>query len=152
MFPFRPGMGIPISNPEPAPLPFAWGVLYRHPNPDGSRKACKNCMMWVSGEDACMIHDRGVDVPASFVCGFHVYGAPVEKWMDHPGGREPVQPELSGLREAGSGVSCANCRYYQPRNGEAGLCLAVAKEDRRPPQPVEALGWCARYESMSIGG
>lgn len=144
-------LGIPVSNPEPAPLPFAWGVLYRNPNPDGTRMRCARCIMFVSGENRCVIHSRDVEVLPTDVCGYFVFGEPMKKWMDHPG-MQPVMPELSGLRDAGSGVSCGNCRYFQPQNAEQGLCLAVAKEDRMPPQPVAALGWCARYESMSIGG
>jgi hypothetical protein len=142
---------IPVSNPNPAPLPFAWGVLYRHPNPDGSRKRCANCIMWVSKENRCVIHPREVQVDAQDMCGFYVFWQPTDRWMDHPG-IQPVDPKLSGLRDAGSGVSCANCRYYQVVDRSHGLCRAVASENRQPPQPVDSLGWCTRYEGMSIGG
>jgi|FLYN01.1.fsa_nt_gi hypothetical protein len=136
-----------LGQDTQAPLPMPDGALYRHPNPDGSRKRCGNCIMFVASENACVIHRRDQDVLESDVCGYHVYGRPLSEWMDHPG-IAPVTPDLSGLRPAGPGVSCASCRFYQDQGAGKGLCWGVSKsDDRRPPQPVEALGWCARYEA-----
>jgi hypothetical protein len=134
---------------EPAaPLPLPNGALYRDPNPDGSRKACANCIMWSATSDQCVIHSPDVPVTRAMMCGFHVFGQPMAKWMDLPG-IDYVKPELSGLRLAGPGVSCASCEFYRAQNGQKGLCMGVSKpEDRKPPVPVEALGWCARYEPM----
>jgi len=148
-------MRVPVVNlgalgqpREPAPLPTPSGALYRKPNPDGSRKRCGDCMMWVR-EKRCLIHEKSLEVTDDLVCGFNVFGAPLDKWMEHPGGRMPVTPEESGLRPAGPGVACASCRFYQDQGGGKGLCFGVSKEsDRRPPQPVDLLGWCARYESV----
>ena len=78
------------DGPEPAPLPRAWGVLYAEPNPDGSRKLCQNCFMW-SADDRCSIHDKDLKVTAEMICGYHVYGAPMEERVFHPG-LEPVEP------------------------------------------------------------
>lgn len=147
----RMGNGLPVANPEGAPLPFAWGVLYRPPNPDGSRKRCVNCIFWVERELRCVLHEADVQVDAQDTCGFHIFGEPATKW-DLYSGIQHLKPELSGLREAGSGLSCANCKYYQVVDQVSGLCRAVAGENRKPPQPVDSLGWCARYEGMSIGG
>lgn len=133
---------------EGAPLPAPDGALYRRPNPDGSRKSCRLCIMWVSEENKCVIHPKDVEVTADMVCGFHVYGEPIKKWMDHPG-IQPVTPDLSGLQIVGAGAVCASCRFYEDGGNGAGLCWGVSKpEDRRPPQPVELMGWCSRYEGM----
>jgi hypothetical protein len=145
------GNGIPVQNPEAAPLPFAWGVLYREPNPDGSRKMCDNCIFFVPSEKRCVLHPRDIQIDYTDMCGFHVFGKPLPQWVDFPG-IDPLNPKLSGLRDAGSGVSCANCKYYQVVDQTHGLCRAVAAENRKPPQPVDSLGWCTRYEGMSIGG
>lgn len=137
-----------LGTVERAPLPKPDGALYRHPNPDGSRKACRNCIMWVSEEDRCVIHARGQEVDASQVCGYHIFGQPMVKWMDHPG-IQPVTPDISGLRNAGGGVACGSCRFFQHTGGAGGLCFGVSRPgDRQPPQPVELQGWCARYESI----
>ncbi len=143
---------VPVVNlgqpRESAPLPMPDGALYRHPNPDGTRKSCMSCIMWVSGENRCVIHARDREVPGDFVCGYHVFGVPMEKWMDHPGIMS-VTPDISGLRPAGAGVACGNCRFYQDLGNGKGLCHGVSDpETRRPPVPVESRGWCARYEPL----
>lgn len=147
-------MGFPLINlgalgaENQAPLPTPGGALYRHPNPDGSRKSCGTCIMWVSEENRCVIHPRSLEVSADLNCGYHVFGAPMERWMDHPG-IMPVTPELSGLRWAGPGVACASCKFYRAQSNDAGLCVGVSDPDtRRPGVPVQSLGWCARYEGM----
>lgn len=145
------GQSIPVQNPEPAPLPKAWGVLYRHPNPDGSRKRCVNCVFWVPSKGLCTLHAADIRVDAQDTCGFHIFGEPADNWNMFSG-IQHVKPEMSGLRDAGSGVSCANCKYYQVVDQTDGLCRAVAGKNGKPPQPVESLGWCSRYEGMSIGG
>jgi hypothetical protein len=149
--PVRLGNGIPVQNPEPAPLPFAWGALYRAPNADDSRKRCVNCVFWVEKERRCVLHAPDLQVDAQDMCGFHIFGKPTETYQ-HFEGIQYLDPKLSGFRDAGSGVSCANCRYYLVVDQTHGLCRAIASENRKPPQPVDSLGWCARYEGMSIGG
>lgn len=142
----RPADPRGLGADQSAPLPKVTGALYRHPNPDGSRKACRNCIMWVSSENRCAIHGKDQAVTGDLVCGYHIFGTPMEKGMDHPG-MQAVTPDVSGLRPAGPGVACASCRFYEDKGGGQGLCYGVSKDgDRRPPVPVELLGWCARYE------
>lgn len=136
------------QNRDQAPLPMPDGALYRHPNPDGTRKACGNCIMWVSGEGRCVIHERNQPVAADQMCGYHIFGVPMEKWMDHPG-MQPVTPDISGLRWVGPGAACASCKFYRYRDENAGLCVGVSDPDTRlPGVPVASRGWCARYEGM----
>jgi hypothetical protein len=130
------------------PLPQKWGVLYAHPNPDGSRKRCGNCMMWTPDAGGrCVIHDPRLQITPSMVCGYHVFGDPMLEWVDHPG-TEPVDPENSGLEEVGAGTSCDTCVFYEARTRHVGSCHAVAKSNDRPPTPVEAMGCCARWEGI----
>ena len=133
-------------SPQCPPLPFPWGVLYSGPNPDGTRKMCLNCMMYAANDRTCNIHAPNVEVAPMAICGYHVYGYPMEERMEHPG-IVYVDPALSGLEVIPGGTSCDICIYYAPTSREKGLCHAVAKEkDGLPPQPVEALGCCSRWE------
>lgn len=137
-----------LGQNDKAPLPFPPGVLYRHPNPDGSRKNCGNCIMWVANEDRCVIHPRDLRIGEDEMCGYHVFGQPMPKWMDHPG-IMPVTPDISGLRMAGPGVACASCVFYKKQSDQGGLCMGVANpETGQAPVPVESRGWCTRYVSM----
>lgn len=107
-----------------------------------------NCFMYVPSENACAIHLRDQEVLTSDLCGYHIFGKPMERWMDHPG-MQAVTPNISGLRPVGAGAVCANCRFYRDQGNGKGLCYGVSKpDDRKPPQPVELMGFCARYESM----
>lgn len=129
-----------------APLPFAWGVLYAKPNPDGTPKACANCMMWSFGDQKCSIHPAKLHVPANGICGYHVYGSPMPQRMHHAN-MDPVDPNLSGFAIVDSGTFCGNCIYYEG-DDEEGVCHGVAKADREPPQPVQFMGCCARWEGI----
>lgn len=130
------------------PLPMPSGALYRHPNPDGTRKACGNCVFWDSADERCVIHPLNVEVKASFWCGYHIFGKPLESWV-HFENIQPVTPDLSGLIDAGPGVNCGSCKFYRDQGNGKGLCWGVSRpDDRKPPQPVEIMGICARFESM----
>lgn len=132
-----------------AALPVPFEAVYKLPNPDGTRQRCGRCMMWVRGENKCMIHPRDLTVREHYWCGYYVFGKPVEKWMDHPGGMQPVDPAFSGLRLAGGGLACDSCSYYEAVALASGNCYAIAREaDRMPPQPVAALASCARHRSL----
>lgn len=125
-------------------LPETWGVLYAHPNPDGSRKACENCMMWItSGE--CGIHEPGLAVPRNATCGYHVFGMPMDERMEHPG-IQYVDPMNSGLEETEEGTSCDICRHFEVTDGNTGICHAVALDGI--PADVHPRGCCARWESV----
>lgn len=133
-------------EPTSAPLPQLAGVVYAHPNPDGSRKNCLNCFMWASSTQQCDIHAPYVRVSAESVCGYHVYGNPRRVRTDDLG-VDPVEPELSGLTLAPGGTSCDTCTWFD-RLAAGGQCMALANEDTgQPPVPVEALGCCARWQS-----
>jgi hypothetical protein len=133
---------------DQAPLPMPNGALYRHPNPDGSRKNCGNCVLWVSGEDRCVIHPKELHIDSDELCGYHVYGKAMSSWVDLPG-IMPVSPELSGLRMVGPGGACASCKFYRRQDETHGICIGVSNPDtRKPGVPVESRGWCARYEGM----
>lgn len=128
-----------------APLPFAWGVLYAKPNPDGSMKSCRNCYLWVRADNRCLIHRPDVEATAAHVCGYHVFGQPAERGAVIPG-LDPVDPALSGLEAVGEGTVCGTCVYYEPTGRAKGLCHGVAGPDGAPPQPVQLMGCCARWE------
>ncbi|MCI0564392.1 MAG: hypothetical protein MN733_38460 [Nitrososphaera sp.] len=80
-------------------------------------------------------------------CGYHVFGLPMEVRMPHED-LDPVDEKLSGFEIIPGGTSCDICVYYEPTSGTKGLCHAVARSDRHPPQPVQALGCCARWEKI----
>lgn len=131
--------------------PYYWGVVYKRPNPGGAFK-CETCVMWVrqdtDGKPKCVVHPRSLEVPPDFFCGYHIYGQPMPKWMDHPG-MQPLEPKHSGARKVGAGIVCRNCRYYTDHDGRLGLCSAITSEKRgEPPATVEAMGVCARHESI----
>jgi hypothetical protein len=129
-----------------------WGVVYVHPNPDGSRKACRNCIMWVAGQDRRVVHEKNLPITAEHVCGYHVYGKPMRRWTDHPG-IDPLDPNLSGLDMVPGGTSCDICREYLPAPrvfpaAEEGVVMGrcqVVIDQNRMPAPVDPLGCCARW-------
>ena len=137
-----------------APLPEPWGVLLAHPNPDGSRKSCVNCMMWAR-TDQCAVHDPDLIITADHVCGYHVFGEPMEVMSDHPG-IQHVDPDYSGLDLVPGGTSCDLCIYYEAigENYEAadedgGWCHQVSAPDMGPPAPVGPLMCCAAWDDGS---
>jgi len=135
-------------------LPKTWGALYAHPNPDGSRKNCGNCMMFISKEKQCEIHDHNIEVTKDMTCGYHVFGAPHPKRMHQADGihLDPVDPKHSGLDKVGKGTSCDICEYYRKINDATGTCIVVQESDGEGNSVgklviVEAKGCCARWES-----
>lgn len=137
----------PAKETGRAGLPKTWGVLFAYPNPDGSRKACANCLMWVRTQ-TCMVHEPTLAVPMNAVCGYHIYGEPhLEREHDH----KKVQfldPELSGLEQVPGGTSCDRCKWYEPQMPNQGLCNAVLENESNSPALVEALACCARWEKV----
>lgn len=132
-------------NPAPiAGLPKPWGVLYAHPNPDGSRKSCGNCSGWVRTQ-SCKIHDPAVAVPADGICGYHIYGSPHSIRGSEHNRIQYVDPESSGLEQVQGGTSCDRCLYYKGQSEVAGVCHAVVMEGN-VEAVVEALGCCTRWE------
>ncbi len=133
------------EQPQKAPLPEAWGVLYTKPNPNETSKMCANCIMWSSEDQRCSFHPEDLEVPYNAICGYHVFGQPMEFRMDHPF-MDPVDPKLSGFEVVPNGTFCGSCVYYEPTSERKGKCWAVAKKDGKPPQEVDLLGCCARWE------
>ena len=86
-----------MADPQ-APLPFAWGVLYAKPNPDGTPKRCDNCMMWSWKDQRCSIHAANLEVPPSAICGYHVFGRPSETQVVSPPA-VPVHRTVGGTNQ-----------------------------------------------------
>ncbi len=142
----------PVGAPS-APAPELSSILYVHPNRDGTRKNCKNCMMWVKKTEQCVIHNPKLEVVAEEVCGYHIFGKPMSKWMDHPG-IDYVDPKFSGLEDVVEGTACDNCHFFErgtTSQGESfmGLCLA-ARDSEIPTMnaSVHGRGCCARWEAI----
>lgn len=105
-----------------------------------------NCVMWSWNDQKCSIHPKSLHVPPFGVCGYHVFGVPMETRMEHPG-MDPVDPALSGFdTNVGPGTFCGSCIYYEPTSEDKGACWAVAGKDQIPPHPVDLMGCCARWE------
>lgn len=136
-----------MGQPDQAPLPLPPEVIYRHPNPDGTRKACRNCVMWVATQNLCTIHGPDISIRENEYCNYHLYGAPAAKMgMD----MDFVTPDLSGLKMAGGGLSCDVCVHFRESDKPgAGNCVAVRNPDTgKPPAHVEALGICSRQKAI----
>ena len=136
---------------EDVPLPQAWGVLYAKPNPDGSRKNCKNCWKFSPSEGMCLEFSKDIAVTPDSVCGLHVYGTPTDKWVDHG---QNADPKTNGLGLIKGGTACIGCRFYRhwEKARGMGLCYAVANGSeppaKPPPTPVDDLGCCSRWEDV----
>lgn len=118
------------------PVPDKSEALYVGPNPDGSRKSCANCMMW-SRDNRCTIHAADLKITGDMVCGYHVYGDPLDKRIDHLG-LDAVTPKESGLIVAPKGgTSCDNCYFFTA----AQHCAAL---DGKPK--VHPKGCCSRWD------
>ena len=141
-------LGARGADSNEAPLPKRDGSLYRHPNPDGTAKLCGNCMMFISGHDRCSIHLPDQIIEESDWCGFHIFGDPMTESTPHAN-MQALTPDISGLREAGSGIGCGSCKFYQDQGNGRGLCYGLSdSESRKPPISVETRGICARYEGL----
>lgn len=133
------------AEDAPVPKPRLHEVLYSHPNPDGSHKHCSNCVLWLSGQQQCFIHDSDVPVVADAICGYHVFGTPGANGLNREN-IDPVEPEHSGLMRLRQGESCDTCTYYSARGAQQGVCRAVAGFDSgQTSANVAALGSCTRW-------
>ena len=134
----------PEEKKKQAPLPELWGVTYVEPMPGGAHRNCKNCFMWVIGENKCLIHDKNLKVTGLMVCGYHVPGQPQRKWIEFPG-LVPENPKYSGLNgEVPDGTACENCKFFESTGDETGVCYGTVKKNR--PAPVHPKGCCSRWE------
>lgn len=126
------------SQIDPGDLPTPDEVLYQKPNSDSSRKACGNCIMFGTQDRSCTIHDAELDIAPEQICGYYVFGHPMEERMVHAG-MDPVEPELSGLMDTEAGSSCDICMHY----GHDEICHAVQQDGEYAK--VDALGCCTRW-------
>lgn len=133
---------IKLGAEKKPPLPETWAVLYVHPNSDGSKKLCKNCIMW-SRDEKCSIHEPNIKVTKTMVCGYHVFGKPMPKRMEHEG-MDTVDPKYSGLEEVGDGTNCGTCKYFVKKSEDLGSCRAVY--DKGKQANVKTFGCCGRWE------
>ena len=128
----------------PVSLPALSEVVYAPPNPDGSRKSCASCFLYVQPTRQCAIHDPGLPVSPDAVCSYHVFGSPGDGLPRV--NVEPVRPEHSGLERVPGGTSCDRCSHYSPLGATRGSCAAVRGSDEGEEQAqVEALGCCSRW-------
>ena len=122
-------------------------VLYAGPIPDGSRKLCMNCSLWLSGEQQCFIFDESVVVPPSAICGYHAFGHSKLTSENRAPDMDPVDPELAGFDQVPGGTSCDRCFHYQSMGREDGLCGVNVDPTTRAKATVAALGCCTRWRS-----
>lgn len=138
-------LGISDTNAQaPVPQPTLAEVLYTPPNPDGSTKSCGNCVLYETARQTCYIHDPKLIISPEMVCGYHVYGEPMERF-EYRLPMLPVTPEQSGLVLVEGGTSCSSCKYYDQLESQ---CHAT-QNDGEPPF-VDPLGCCARWTNDGI--
>lgn len=130
-------------------LPKPWGVLYAHPNPDGSRKKCENCFLWIKNLNQCEVHAKNITVTKDHICGWHVHGPTHNGRMFKD--LQYLDPKLSGLELVKEGTSCNTCEYYKKVNAEKGLCKAVQEQtadgkSTGKQATVDGFGCCCRWE------
>ncbi len=132
------------EKPSVAPLPERSQCLYVEPLPNGDRKNCKNCALWVTSS-RCLIHDPVIWVDKEAICGYWVGGKPQEGDL-HLNMKlgDFVSPAFSGLTIVKEGTSCDNCKWYEPKDAGSGRCHGL--EEKGQPPPVQARGCCARWE------
>jgi hypothetical protein len=130
-------LGLPFAK-----LPTLGDLLYVEPAPGNAKRNCDNCMMWVR-TNKCVIHSKSKAIQAKDVCGYHVYGQPMEEWMDHPG-MQPVNPKYSGLTHVEEGTHCGNCMHF---SGDR--CTAAKTDKGTSHPPVDVNGCCARWEGYA---
>lgn len=137
-----------LRNYPPPPTPAE--VLYVAPTGTGEGRLCRNCVLWDAPDARCTIHGAQLPVNATMVCGYHVFGRPLDGWIDFPG-IEIVVPATSGLVQVSEpGTACGNCAAFRPglpAGSTAGACMRVGEVVTggwRPAQ-VDAYGCCARW-------
>jgi len=126
------------------PLPTLADVLYAKPSPDGSRKQCANCMMWMPEGRQCAIMASSYLVPGDAICGYHVFGVP--KDHERAAGMVPIDPAMSGFEQVRGGTSCDNCAQYDSKGS---TCHAVVGADGSGNARVAARGCCTRWRARA---
>ena len=133
-----------LSGEERASLPTLPEVMYTQPNPDGSAKACRNCVMYATQRGQCYLHDPGLSIRPNAICSYHVYCPTPMRIFTSVIPMRPLQPDESRLRDTEGGAACEGCCYYAGGD-EKGECMAAVGEWGEPAK-VEAKGLCSRWE------
>lgn len=139
------GLAAEVEHAAPETLPRQVDCCYTPPNPDGSKKACANCVMYATGDRSCYIHDPNLPIDEMDVCNYHVFGQPMvsfEKRLP----MLPLQPEQSGLISTEDGTSCSSCVHYDTVHSR---CFALANEFHNDYAEVEPLGCCTLWEQRA---
>lgn len=119
-----------------AGLPTLIELDYVEPNPNGSFRACINCVFWARSS-RCAVHAPSLRVAAEAVCSQYIFGAPSNIRRSLP--LAPLDPHFTGLIKTKEGGSaCANCAWY---NSDASRCM---RADGSPK--VSALGCCDAWK------
>lgn len=124
--------------------PEPWEVLYTGPNPDGTRKKCKNCVMFATKAKECYLFSPSKTIEPDMICGYHVYGEPMEEFTNRLP-MEYLDEETSGLETVKSGTSCDNCQAYKKHDADDGKGECSAVHVGGKPATVEGRGCCTRW-------
>jgi hypothetical protein len=128
---------------DEAPLPEKSQCLYVEPLPNGERKNCKNCALWVTSA-RCLIHEPSIHIGPDWVCGYWVGGKPLDSDF-HLQIKNYIPRSLTGLTVAKEGTACDNCKWFDREKGEEkGHCEALQEQGK--PAAVEARGCCSRWD------
>jgi hypothetical protein len=130
-----------------APLPEKSQCLYVEPLPNGERKNCKNCALWVT-TSRCLIHDPTIHIPGDWICGYWVGGRPLDSDL-HLDIKQYIPPSFTGLGVAIDGTACDNCMWYEAESKERGKCHALQEHSK--PASVLARACCSRWQQPTRG-
>jgi hypothetical protein len=130
---------------KPVGLPTPDQVLYSQANPDGTRKMCRNCVLWLSDQRQCVVHGPDLPVAQDAWCPRHTFGTP-QATAQFPVDMDPADPATSGLQRSEGGVSCDRCEYFSPMKQLSGTCRAIKGfEPEEQNFVVAALAACSRW-------
>lgn len=128
---------------EPVERPSLAELSYRRPDKLGRPAICGSCVHWMPAEELCELHADNVAAPEDAACGLHVFGTPSGRNVPD---LQPVEPELSGLRQEPLGWRCGSCCRFAPRGARGGVCTYAAGEQGAAPV-VEADGRCMGWRA-----
>ena len=130
------------EEPKKAPLPEKSQCLFVEPLPNGDRKNCKNCALWVTSA-RCLIHDPKLHIPEDWICGYWVGGKPLDTDLKLDI-KQYIPPSLTGLGSAPEGTACDNCRWFESTSEAQGKCHGL--QEKGKPPIVAARACCSRWD------
>jgi len=116
------------------PLNDKQEVLYL--GPDGGKKKCGRCIMFLTDVKKCSIHGPKVQIEESMVCGFYIHGKPMTA-KDHPPMALVTSQESGLINTRKGGTHCASCVHY----------LKVAEACEEVAGHIEDDGCCNIWEN-----